>query len=111
MTSKYIVTWDFSKKPSGSYYRLLTDECGTSHAGGDYELIQKSVALCRDDFIASRIAALAEHFGAKVNCFGVQCEGLDASAREDAAAFVERILYQRRHRQGRRRSTLKTKTR
>jgi hypothetical protein len=111
MTSKYIVAWDFSKKASGSFYRLLTDECGTSHAGGDYELIQKSVALCRDDFVASRVAALAEHFGAKVNCFGVQREGIDASAREEAAAFVDRILYQRRHRQGRHHSKLKAKTR
>ncbi len=102
MRQKYIVTWDFSKKPSSSFYRLLTNECGTSHAGGDYELIQRSVALCRDDFIASRIAALAEHYGGKVNCFGVQREGIDDRAREEATAFVDRILHQRRHRQGRR---------
>ncbi len=103
MAEKHLVTWDFSKKPSGTFYRLMRDEFGTSHASGHYELIQRSVALCRDDFIASRIAALAEHFGAKVDCFRVEREGLNADSQREAHAFVERVRSQRLHQRGRRR--------
>jgi len=99
--TKYIVAWDFSRKPSGTFYRFLLDEFGRSHPGGDYELIQHSVALCRDDFIASRLAALAEYFGAKVGWFKVEREGLDAKSKDEARAFVERVLSQRLHRRGR----------
>ena len=66
------------------------------------ELIQRSVALCRDDFIASRLAALAERFGAKVGCFAVDRELLNAETQKEARAFVERVLNQRLHRRGRR---------
>lgn len=103
MTRKYLVVWDFSKKPSGTFYRVLADEFGTSHPGGDFELIQRSVALCRDDFIASRLAALAEYFGARVAGFMVEREGFNKDAQGEGRAFVERILYQRRHNRGRRR--------
>ncbi len=102
-SQKYIVAWDFSKKPSGTFYRVLLDEFGTSHVGGDYELIQRSVALCRDDFTANRLTALAEYFGARVACFMVEREGLNRDAQGEGRAFVERILYQRRHNRGRRR--------
>jgi len=98
---KIIVAWDFSRKPSGTFYRVLLDEFGRSHPGGDYELIQRSVALCRDDFVASRLAALAEYFGAKVGCFTVEREGLDTKSQEEGRAFVERVLSQRLHRRGR----------
>jgi hypothetical protein len=67
------------------------------------ELIQRSVALCRDDFVASRLAALAEYFGAKVGCFTVEREGLDTKSQEEARAFVERVLSQRLHQRGRKR--------
>jgi hypothetical protein len=100
---KFIVAWDFNRKPSGTFYRFLLDEFGRSHPGGDYELIQHSVALCRDDFIASRLAALAEHFGAKVGCFTVEREGVDRKSQKEARAFVERVLRQRLHQRGRKR--------
>jgi hypothetical protein len=99
---KYLVAWDFAKRPGGTFYRILIEECGRSHPGGDYELIQRSVALCRDDFIASRLAALAEHFGAKVDSFQVERSGIDRDACDEARAFVERVLHQRLHRRGRR---------
>ena len=105
-SQKYIVAWDFSKKPSGTFYRVLMDEFGTSHPGGDYELIQRSVAMCRDDFIASRLTALAEHFGACVASFEVEREGISQDSRREARGFVERVLHQRLHRRGRRRSTV-----
>jgi hypothetical protein len=101
-SQKYIVGWDFSKKPSGTFYRVILDEFGTSHPGGDYELIQRSVALCRDDFVASRLTALAEHFGARVASFRVEREGIPQDSAREARAFVERVLYQRLHRRGRR---------
>ncbi len=103
MAEKHLVTWDFPQKPSGTFYRLMRDEFGTSHGDGDYELIQRSVAVCRDDFIASRIAALAEHFGAKVDCFQIEREGLNADSQREARAFVERVRSQRLHQRGRRR--------
>lgn len=102
MTRKYLVAWDFSKKPSGTFYRILADEFGTSHPGGDYELIQRSVALCRDDFIASRLAALAQHFGANVASFAVARESY-GNQQTEASEYVTRVLNQRLHRRGRRR--------
>lgn len=102
MSGKYLVAWDFSKKPSGTFYRVLLDEFGTSHSGGDYELIQRSVALCRDDFVASRLTALAEHFGARVASFRVEREGTHQDSAREAREFVDRVLHQRLHRRGRR---------
>ncbi len=103
-SKKFVVAWDFSKKPSGTFYRVLADEFGTSHGGGDCDLIQRSVAVCRDDFISSRLAELAEHFGAKVGCFAIEKEGLTDANQKEARAFVERVLNQRLHQRGRRRS-------
>jgi len=103
-TRRYIVAWDFPRKPSGTFYRVLIDEFGSSHPSGDYELIQRSVAVCRDDFIASRLAALAQHFGAKVGCFAIESEGLTDENQKEAHAFVERVLNRRLRQRGRRRS-------
>lgn len=69
-----------------------------------HKLIQRSVAVCRDDFIASRLAALVEHFSPKVNCFAIEHEGFDNDARNDARAFVTRILDRRLHNRGRNRT-------
>lgn len=103
MAEKHLVTWDFSKKPSGTFYRVLRDEFGTSHSHGDYELIQRSVAVCRDDFIASRVTALAEYFGANVRCFAIARSGLDASSQSEARQFVTRVLQRRLQHRGRHR--------
>ncbi len=100
MAGRYVVTWDFNRKPSATFYRILHDEFGTSHPAGDYCLIQRSVALCKDDFIASRLVALAEHFGARVESFGVAAGVTDAAVQE-ARAFVGRILQQRLRHRGR----------
>ena len=103
MAEKFLVAWDFIKKPSGTFYRVVLEELGNSHPSGDYELIQHSVALCRDEFIAGRLAALAEYFGANVACFRVEREGLNAELQNEAREFVGRVLAQRLHRRGRRR--------
>lgn len=94
---KFLVAWDFAKKPSGTFYRVLHSEFGDSHSHGDFELIQRSVALCRDDFTASRLAALADHFGAKVAYFVIQRMDMDGTAQEEARGFVQRVLTQRLH--------------
>jgi len=101
-TQKYIVAWDFPKRPSGTFYRVLISELGPSHPAGDYELIQKSVALCQDDFIASRLAALADHFGAQVVSFIVVRDASTDPQQAEAREFVDRILHQRLRRRGRR---------
>lgn len=36
MSSRYIVAWDFPRKPSGTFYRVLSQEFGSSHTQGDY---------------------------------------------------------------------------
>ncbi len=100
---KYIVAWDFPKKPAGTFWRVVLDEFGSSHAGGDYWLIQRSVALCRDDFTASRLAALAEWFGARVAAFSVAGEGFTAEAQQAAVDYCQRVLKQRVQRRGKRR--------
>ncbi len=89
---------------------LLNEELGASHPAGDYELIQKSVALCRDDFIASRLAALADHFGAQVVSFIVVRDTSVSLQQSEAREFVDRILHQRLRRRGRRPSA-KSRTR
>lgn len=99
---KYIVAWDFPKKPAGTFYRIVLDEFGSSHTAGDYCLIQRSVALCRDDFVASRLAALAEHFGAQVATFSVAGEGVPAESEQAATDYVTRMLTRRLHQRGRR---------
>lgn len=98
---KFVVAWDFPKKPSSSFYRMIAEELGTAHPGGDYHMIQRSVAVCRDDFIASRLAALAEYFGATVASFMVEREGFDHETQNEARAFLDRALQQRLHRRGR----------
>lgn len=45
MSRKYLVAWDFSKKPIGAFYRILADEFGSSHPGGDYELVTQTKKL------------------------------------------------------------------
>jgi hypothetical protein len=110
MPEKYVVAWDFAKKPSGTFYRVLNDEFGNSRSHGVFTLIQRSVALCRDDFTASRLAALATFYGATVASFAIAHEGFDRAAEQEANAYVERIHMQRLHQRGRRPST-KSKSR
>jgi hypothetical protein len=101
MSSRYLVAWDFPRKPSGTFYRVLSQEFGSSHTQGDYTLIQRSVAICNDDFIASRLASLAAHFGAKVACFAIAGEGFPPETENKAREFVSRILKARRQHRGR----------
>ncbi|MBI5303998.1 MAG: hypothetical protein HY868_17820 [Chloroflexi bacterium] len=100
MAQRYLVAWDFSKKPSGTFYRVLKDEFSSSQPNGDFTLIQRSVAICKDDFIASRLAALVDHFGAKVACFAIAREGFAHETESEAREFVSRVLKSRRRHRG-----------
>jgi len=102
MSEKFLVAWDFSKKANATFYRIVRDEFGTSHPGGAYEMIQRSVAMCRDDFTASRMVALAEYFGAQVGYFAIRRADLNGEMLDEARAFVDRILHQRLSHRGRR---------
>ncbi len=102
MSERYLVAWDFPKKPGGTFYRVLRDEFAAPQPNGDITLIQRSVAICKDDFIASRLAALVDHFGAKVACFAIAREGLTQETENEARAFVDRILQARLQKRGRR---------
>lgn len=95
MPGHYPVTWDFPRKPSGMFYGILSQELGISHPRGNYPLIQKSVALCCDDFIAGQLSALAEHFGAKVTCFSIASTGLAEETQQSTREFVIRVLQAR----------------
>lgn len=102
MSEKFLVAWDFSKKANATFYRIVRDEFGTSHPGGAYEMIQRSVAMCCDDFTASRMVALAEYFGAQVRYFAIRRTDLNGEMLDNARAFVDRILHQRLSHRGRR---------
>ena len=67
---------------------------------GDFTLIHQSVAICKDDFIASRLAALVDPFGAKVACFAIAREGFMQETENEARAFVDRVIKARRQRHG-----------
>jgi len=100
--AKYLVTWDFSQKPSGTFYRLLNEEFGGSRPGGEFELIQRSVAICRDSATAHLIGALAERYGAEVAVYGVVEEGrFDEAAQAEARCTVARLCRGRLRRRGR----------
>lgn len=97
MTQRYSVAWDFLKKPGGTFYRFLRSEFGDSHPKGDFCLIQRSVAICKNDFIAGRLASLVDHFGAKVACFAIAREGFSHEIECEAREFVSRIPKARHH--------------
>ena len=105
MQEKYLVAWDFAKKPSGSFYRLMHSEFGDSHTHGDFELIQRSVAVCRDDFTACRLAELAEHFGAQVAYYTVTHEGIPSEGQREAREFLSRVLQRRLKQRGQKRNS------
>ena len=66
---KNSVAWDFSRKPSGTLHRVLLDEFGPNTQ--EDKLTQRNLAIFRDGFIASRLAALADQFGAKIAYFAI----------------------------------------
>jgi hypothetical protein len=96
-TTKWVLAWDFPKRPSNAFYDVYRDEFGP-----EVQRVQKSVAVVKDDFAARRLRALLEHYGAKVEAFAVNGRQLDdRQADQEAREFVERIHSQRLSQRGR----------
>jgi hypothetical protein len=96
--TKWLVAWDFVKRPKSAFYNVFGDEFGP-----EVERVQKSVAVCKDDFTARRLRALLQWYGASVCAFAVNGATLDAPEQDrEAEQFIERIHTQRLARRGRR---------
>ena len=44
-TRRFIVAWDFPRKPSGTFYRVLNDAFGNSHPSRDFEFVTLTINL------------------------------------------------------------------
>jgi len=92
----WLVAWDFAMRPKRNFYEILRDEFPNL-------TIQRSVALCNDDFTARRLRALCEYYGANVIAYAIAPLSLDDTDGDaEASEFIERIHAARRARQGRR---------
>ena len=92
----WLVAWDFPRRPRTTFYDVLADEFN-----GDIHRVQKSVALCQDDFSAARLSALLEYYGASVLVYRAEQTYLPADQMQEASEFVDRVHAQRLHRRGR----------
>ncbi len=96
---KWIIAWDFPQRPKRTFYEILRSEFGPP----DTELAQKSVAFCRDDFVARRLRELTLSYGASVLAYSLNEPMLDdPEADREAREFIERIHSQRSARRGHR---------
>ncbi len=99
MEAKWLVAWDFPARPKRLFYTIAKDEFGPD----EVEWLQQSVVLCRDDFTARRLRALARWYGAEIIAYAVAGQCLDdPQADGEAMVFVDRVHRQRRARRGRR---------
>ena len=97
--TKYIVVWDFTRKPSATFYRILADEFGITANAPEY--VQRSVVIVRDDFTAYGIAALVEEFGGEALVYAIVEDPDGSQLMEEARARIARIRHQRRSRKKR----------
>jgi len=95
---KHIVVWDFTRKPSATFYRMLGDEFGISAGAPEY--VQRSTLIVRDGFQAYGIAALVEEFGGTVLVYEVVENPEGSQLMAEARA---RIAEARRRRRSRKR--------
>ena len=93
---KHIVVWDFSRKPSATFYRILRDEFGIT--AGSPQYVQRSVVVVGDDFEAYGVAALVEEFGGEALVYGIVDNPDGEKLLEEARARIARIRRQRRSR-------------
>ncbi len=100
MNDRWIVAWDFVRRPKRAFYEILRDEFRQAEA----QRVQRSVLICQDGFVARRLRALAQWYGANVLAFAVRrSPSVSSEDDREAEAYVERIHVQRR---SRRRPTL-----
>ena len=96
---KHIVVWDFNRKPSATFYRILRDEFGIT--AGSPQYVQRSVVVVGDDFEAYGIAALVEEFGGEALVYGIVDNPDSSRLMEEARSRIARIRRQRRSRKKR----------
>jgi hypothetical protein len=95
--TKWVVAWDFVRRPKRTFYQVLADEFSPTEA----RRVQRSVAECQDDYTARRLRALLAYYGASVVAYAINGASLDdARADREADQFVERIHAQRLSRRG-----------
>ena len=92
----WLVAWDFPQRPKTTFYDVLADEFNV-----DIRRVQKSVALCQDDFTAARLSALLEYYGANVLVYRAEQTYFPADQAQEANEFIDRVHAQRLHRRGR----------
>lgn len=96
---KHIVLYDFTRKPSATFYRILKDEFGIT--AGSPEHVQRSALIARDDFAAYGIAALVEEFGGDALVYKISDNPDGSQLMEEARTRIARIRRQRRSRKRR----------
>jgi len=95
---KHIVVWDFSRKPSATFYRMLSDEFGISAGAPEY--VQRSTLIVRDGFRAYGIAALVEEFGGTVLVYEVMENPEGAQLMAEARARIAEARRRRSRKRG-----------
>jgi len=93
---KHIVVWDFNRKPSATFYRILRDEFGIT--AGSPQYVQLSVVVVGDDFEAYGIATLVEEVGGEALVYGIVDNPDSSRLMEEARSHITRICRQRRSR-------------
>lgn len=93
---KHIVVYDFAKKPSATFYRMLGDEFGIT--AGSPEHVQRSVLVVRDEYRAYGIAALIEEFGGDALVYKIVDNPNSSQLMQEARARIARIRRRRRSR-------------
>lgn len=94
--SKHIVVYDFAKKPSATFYRILGDEFGIT--AGSPEHVQRSVLIIGDEHQAYGIAALIEEFGGDALVYQIRENPNSSQLMSEARTRIVRIRRRRRSR-------------
>lgn len=93
---KHIVVYDFSKKPSATFYRILDEEFGISATSPEH--VQRSVLIVEDKYRAYGVAALIEAFGGEALLYQITEHPDRVQLIAEARLRIARIRRRRRSR-------------
>lgn len=94
---KWIVSWDFAKRPSTTFYEFFRDEFGS-----EVRRVHGSVVEVRDSWTMTRLLAHLENHGANVMYWGINPTArLDPRDCAQARIDLQRLYAQRLARRGR----------
>ncbi len=96
---KHIVLYDFARKPSATFYRILRDEFGIT--AGSPEHVQRSALVVRDEYQAYGIAALIEEFSGDALVYQITDNPDGSQLMQEARTRIARIRRRRRSRKRR----------